>query len=91
MNDEEVVICRCEEITRVKINEAVRRGARSVAAVKRRTSVGMGLCQGRTCTEQIEHILKEEAGIPLEQLKPPTVRPPVRPILLSAFEDEEED
>ena len=86
---EDVVVCRCEEVTRGEVVEVIRRGARSVAAVKRRTSAGMGLCHGRTCTRQIAQVLKEEAGIPAEELKPSTVRPPVRPILLTAFEEEE--
>lgn len=83
-----IVICRCEETTRGEIVDAIRRGARSIAAVKRRTSAGMGLCHGRTCTRLIAEILREEVGIPMEELKPATVRPPVRPILVSAFEEE---
>ncbi len=86
--DEDVVICRCEEITRGEIAEVIRRGARSIPAVRRRTSAGLGLCHGRTCTRQIAQVLKEELGIPMEQLKPATVRPPVRPILISAFEED---
>ena len=85
----EVVVCRCEEVTRGEVVEVIRRGARSVAAVKRRTSAGLGLCHGRTCTRQIAQVLKEEAGIAISELKPSTVRPPVRPILLTAFEEEE--
>jgi len=88
MKGERLVICRCEEITREDIAEAIRRGARSVAAVKRRTSAGMGLCHGRTCTRLVAQVVKEELGIPPEQLKPATVRPPVRPILVSSFEEE---
>ena len=85
----DVVVCRCEEVTRGEVVEVIRRGARSVGAVKRRTSAGMGLCHGRTCTRQIAQVLKEEVGVAMSDLKPSTVRPPVRPILLTAFEEEE--
>jgi NAD(P)H-nitrite reductase large subunit len=88
MKHEHLIICRCEEITREDIAEAIRRGARSVPAVKRRTSAGMGLCHGRTCTRLVAQVVKEELGIPADKLKPATVRPPVRPILVSAFEKE---
>ena len=45
----ELIICRCEEITKEEIVDAVRNGARSVSAVKRRTGAGKGLCQGKSC------------------------------------------
>lgn len=86
---EEMIICRCEEVTRRCIEEAIARGAHSVAAVKRRTSTGMGLCHGRTCTQLVGQILAKK-GISAEPTRPATVRPPVRPILVSAFEEEGE-
>ena len=76
-----VVICRCEEVTRDEIVAAIRSGARSIAAIKRRTSGGMGLCQSRICQRLIAQILNEEAGIPMsEATTPMTVRPPIRPV-----------
>ena len=74
-------ICRCEEVTREEILEAIRSGATSIAAVKRRTNAGMGLCQGRICQRLIGQMLSQEADISLsEATKPQKVRPPVRPI-----------
>jgi len=76
-----MMICRCEEVTREEIVVAIRSGARSISAIKRRTSGGMGLCQGRICQRLIAQILSEEAGIPMsEATVPMTVRPPVRPL-----------
>ena len=90
-NDEtqmgDMIICRCEEVTRRSIEDAIQRGARSVAAVKRRTSTGMGLCHGRTCTQLVGQILLQK-GVSSDPTRPATVRPPVRPILVSAFEGE---
>lgn len=80
----EMIICRCEEVTRQEIIAAIRSGARSISAVKRRTSGGMGLCQGRICQRLIAQILSQEAGVPMsEATEPMTVRPPVRPLPIS--------
>ena len=53
------IICQCEQITRAEIVEAIRRGASTVDAVKRRVGSGMGRCQGSRCTWDIEKLLEE--------------------------------
>ena len=53
------VVCQCETITRGEILEAIRRGASTVEAVKRRLGTGMGRCQGSRCAWEIAKILKE--------------------------------
>jgi len=78
--DNDVIICRCEEITLSEIKQAIREGARDVTGIKRRTRAGMGLCQGRTCEKLVQQILIEELGKKAEEIRPPTFRPPVRPI-----------
>ena len=75
-----MLICRCEEVTEEEIRQAIRDGADTIDAVKRRTRAGMGLCQGHTCTKLIAQIISEEMGKPLSEIKLPNVRPPVRPV-----------
>ena len=53
------IICQCEKISRAEIIEAIRRGATTVDAVKRRAGSGMGRCQGSRCTYEIEKLLEE--------------------------------
>lgn len=53
------IICQCEKISRAEILEAIRRGAATVDAVKRRAGSGMGRCQGSRCTYAIEKLLEE--------------------------------
>ena len=43
---EELIICRCQEVTEKEILEAIADGATTVDGVKRRTRACMGLCQG---------------------------------------------
>ena len=63
------VICDCEGITEMEIREAVRRGAPTVEAVKRRTMATMGSCQGAFCMPKIMKIISEERGIPFERVE----------------------
>lgn len=77
---EDILVCRCEEITRREIEEAIENGASTFNEVKRFTRSGMGLCQGRTCRTGIEKILVEKTN---QQQKPGTYRQPVRPVNLS--------
>lgn len=77
---DDILVCRCEEVTLGEIKEAIRQGARDVTGVKRRVRAGMGLCQGRTCEKLVQQILCQELGITLKEAGSSTARPPVRPI-----------
>lgn len=44
---EDIIICRCQEVTEQEIIDAVHEGATTVDGVKRRTRACMGLCQGK--------------------------------------------
>jgi len=78
--DDDIIICRCEEVTLGEIRQSIRDGARDVTGVKRRTRAGMGLCQGRTCEKLLQQVLKEELNKKTEEITLSTSRPPVRPI-----------
>lgn len=85
MNTEDLIICRCEEVSVGEVLEAIREGAHSLDAVKRMTRAGMGLCQNKTCFNLIARLIHQETGIPLAKLGPFTVRPPVRPVPVKAW------
>jgi len=79
-DDDDMIVCRCEEVTLGEIKEAIAQGAIDVVGVKRRTRAGMGLCQGRTCEKMIQQILSQELGISPDKTGNSSVRPPVRPV-----------
>ena len=60
--NDDILVCRCEEVSVRDIKEAIRQGARDVTGIKRRTRAGMGLCQGRTCEKLVQQILRAELG-----------------------------
>jgi NAD(P)H-nitrite reductase large subunit len=80
MDEDKIIICRCEEITLGEIKQAIREGARDVTGIKRRTRAGMGLCQGRTCERLIQQILKKELKNIEKPMEDSKDRPPVRPV-----------
>lgn len=57
------IVCRCEEVTRAEIEEAIDRGANTLDGIKFRTRSRMGSCQGGFCTSKLVEILAEELGI----------------------------
>jgi len=87
--DDDVLICRCQEVTRGQVREAIRQGARTIRDVKLQTEATMGLCQGRTCRRQIAYEIAAATGINPAELLPRCARPPVRPVPLAALARED--
>jgi len=86
--EEELIICRCQEISKAEIEEAIRSNdLRTVAEVKRHTRAGMGLCQGKTCSCLVMGILAQASGQPRSAVRPDTHRPPVRAVSLQSLAD----
>ena len=87
--DDDMLVCRCEEVTVGEIREAIAQGAFDVVGVKRRTRAGMGLCQGRTCEKLVQQIISQELGVGPHEAGSSSVRRPVRPISYGALAEGE--
>ena len=85
IDNDEMYVCRCEEITKAEVIEAVRNGATSVNEVKRLLRTGMGMCQGRNCAKTIERIIAAELKVAPREVPQATKRGPVRPIKLTGY------
>jgi bacterioferritin-associated ferredoxin len=83
--DDDLVICRCEEITKGAIRAAIQNGITTLNGIKRVTRAGMGLCQGQTCQRLVTQLLAEELGYSPAEIQSTTARAPVRPLPLAAF------
>ncbi len=79
----DMIICRCEEVTLRELMQAIAEGARTVNEVKRRTRAGMGLCQGRSCSRLVRKLIADFTGQKVGKISPGTYRPPVRPLPLN--------
>jgi glycerol-3-phosphate dehydrogenase len=64
------IVCRCEHITEAEVVEAARGKvpATNMDALKRRTRVGMGRCQGGFCQPRVAAILARELGVPVTEV-----------------------
>jgi NAD(P)H-nitrite reductase large subunit len=84
-DEDDVVICRCEEITKSEIEKAIAAGCHDLDAIKRATRAGMGMCQSKSCTPVISRMIAKQAGISPAEVSPFTKRAPLRPIKASAL------
>jgi bacterioferritin-associated ferredoxin len=77
------VVCPCEGVTRVQIDDAVAAGARDLNQLKQFTRVGMGPCQGRICGEAAAELMAPARGgrVPVGRFTP---RIPLRPVPMAA-------
>lgn len=78
--DDEMIICRCEEITKGEIRQAVHDGMYTLTEVRRFLRSGMGLCQGQTCGRLVRSIIAKELGMSPQEIDHATPRAPMRPV-----------
>jgi len=65
------IVCRCEQVSKREVLDALNNpiSEKTISAVKYRTRAGMGRCHGGFCLPKIVEILKEEYGVPPEEIK----------------------
>lgn len=88
--DDDLIICRCEEITKGEIRRAVHEGFFTMTEIRRYLRVGMGLCQGNTCTRIVKGIIASELGVRPDELENCTARGPARPVDVEVYGNEVE-
>ncbi len=86
--EEDPIVCRCERVRKSEIVREIRAGVRDMNQLKALLRTGLGACNGKTCTELILRIFKEE-GVPLSEVTLPTHRPLVAEVHLGDFVAEE--
>lgn len=78
--EEDIIICRCEDVTLGDVRRAIREGAATMDEVRRVTRAGMGPCQGRTCCLLIASEVARSLGKPAGEVLPSTFRPPMKAV-----------
>ena len=79
------IVCFCEDVTLEEIIEVVDSGITDLQLIKRILGVGTGPCQGKQCMARIAKIVIERANVDPSRMKPPTFRPPARPVPLGVL------
>ncbi|MCZ2495136.1 NAD(P)-binding protein [Xylophilus sp. Kf1] len=78
---DELVVCRCEDITAGALREVVRQtGACEINRLKALSRIGMGRCQGRMCGVAAAELLADAARVPLAQVGRLRGQAPIKPI-----------
>ena len=84
MGLDDPIICRCERVRKSEIVETIRAGVRDMNQLKAVARSGMGGCGGKTCTDQVLRLFREE-GVDLSEVTLPSVRPLVAEVHLGDF------
>ena len=82
---DDVVACRCEEVTVGQIRRAARLGAQGPNQAKAFTRCGMGPCQGRICGAVVSAVMADTLGKSIQEIGTYRPRAPYKPITLGAL------
>ena len=83
--DNNTIICRCEDITLAEVRRAISEGYCTIDDIKRVTRAGMGPCHGSTCGNLIAQELSRHFKTPMDEIEIPTSRPLIKPVKLGSF------
>ncbi|MFW5740528.1 MAG: FAD-dependent oxidoreductase [Myxococcota bacterium] len=78
------IVCRCERVRKSAIVAEIQAGVRDINQLKALARVSMGGCGGKTCTDLVRRIFREE-GVSPGEVTAGTVRPLVAETPLGAF------
>lgn len=91
INQDEMIICRCSDITKSKLHELMEEGYTTFDELKRIARIGMGPCQGRTCGQLVARELAMFTSKPIESFKTHSSRPTVLGVKLKSVAGGAED
>ena len=82
---DEVIACRCEEVSVAQIRRAARLGAQGPNQAKAFTRCGMGPCQGRVCGPIVAAVMADTLGKSIAATGTYRPRAPYKPITVGAL------
>lgn len=77
---DDLVVCRCEQVSAGEIRETVRAGHWEINRVKATCRVGMGRCQGRVCGAAAAELIACESGRAIDQVGRLRGQSPLKPL-----------
>lgn len=77
---DELVVCRCEQVSAGEIRAAVRQGHWEINRVKATCRIGMGRCQGRLCGAAAAELIACESGRAIDQVGRLRAQAPIKPL-----------
>lgn len=86
-DEDDIVVCRCEDVSAAAVRQAARLGAGGANQVKAFTRCGMGPCQGRICGPIVSGLIADTLGRPIGDISPWRPRAPYKPITVGVLAD----
>ena len=84
--NDEVIVCRCEEVRAGTLRAAAKQyGIDDLNRLKALTRIGMGLCQGRMCQSGAAELLADCRGLPLSSIGRLRGQAPLKPLSLATL------
>ena len=80
---DDVLVCRCEEVTAGAIRSYVAIGCAGPNQTKSFGRCGMGPCQGRMCGLTVTELIAQTRGVSPAEVGYYRIRPPIKPITLA--------
>jgi NADPH-dependent 2,4-dienoyl-CoA reductase/sulfur reductase-like enzyme len=80
---DQVIVCRCEEVTAGSIREQVQLGCVGPNQTKSFSRCGMGPCQGRQCGLTVTELIAKTAQLPPQEVGYYRIRPPLKSLTLA--------
>lgn len=77
---DDLMICRCEEVSVGDIRQVVGEGHWEINRVKAHCRVGMGRCQGRMCGAAAAEIIARESGRNIQEIGRLRAQAPIKPV-----------
>ena len=87
---DDIIICRCEDMTRQALLDVIAEGYETIDEIKRVTRAGMGPCQGKTCGQLVLREIANATGQNIADLQFHNIRPPVVGVKLHLIAEEAE-
>lgn len=91
MKADRVIICRCEDVMLADIRKYMKLGYTNFEDLKRLLRVGMGPCQGQTCSTLIQREIANFTGQLMEEVQIQKSRPLVIGVKLKTIKDGAQD
>ena len=82
MSKKDIIICRCEDVSLQDIHDCLDAGYTTFEEIKRILRVGMGPCQGQTCSLLVQREIANYLGKRPEEVKIHKTRPLVTGVIL---------
>ena len=78
-------VCICEDVTEKDIRQAIDEGFDDIQTLKRFSTVTMGPCQGKMCSNNTATVCASKTGRDIAEIGTTTSRPPIQPVRLGVL------